>query len=388
MLFLLLRDRLVAPELVLFALPGGAICLTGIILELRRPDSPQTMGSLLRELILFATGVLLPIILFAAALYDLDGLKDLYTGLFVIPMGRLDFAFWRPPGLEEYVFVIPYGVLLAVSVFAPAKRAPKWLLLLVILALSVLLSLAHQASVYAAIWASLRPMIPLTVTFSCIALLRFKDRPTKARRHLFVATCALAFCSLGQFPVSHGIYFCYAAVFLILALAALLRFIGLRLGHLHLAVATFFLLFAIMWESQNPAYNLGARFIPVSESYELQNPRGGIRVHRAEGELYDFVVDFILERSEGDTYIFAGPDSPEIYFFTGKQSPIPFDFDFFSEESDKDQLGRIDDLGVNLAVINLLPDYSYPYTAGFTTALEERYPHSRTFSKYRIMWRE
>ena len=337
---------------------------------------------------LLGVGVLAPIVLFVVAFYDLEGLRDLYRGLFVVPLRRLDHTSWPAPGLAEYIFVIPYGVLLAASVFAPSKRLPRWLLLLTVLAMSGLLSFAHQASVYAAVWSSLRPMIPLTVVFSCIALLRFKDKTPKARRHLFAATCALAFCSLGQFPVSHGIYFCYVAVFLVLALAALVHFVELRFGWLHLAVATFFLLFAMMWESQNPAYNLGARYIPVSESYELQNPRGGIRVHKAEGELYDFVVEFILERSEGDSFIFAGPDSPEIYFLTGKRSPVPYDYDFLAEESGKDLLELIDDVGINLAVINLLPEYSSPYSAGFAAALEERYPHSRTFSKYRVMWRE
>ena len=388
LLVLLLWEPLPPGKLLLFLLPGSAVCVTGVIWELERKDGHGTIKSLIGELGLLGVGFVVPILAFVLALYDLQGLKDLYVGLFVLPASRLEFSFLGPPDVREYAYVIPYGILLGATVFAPAKAAPKSVLLLVFLALAVLLSLGHQAPVYAAIWASLRAMIPVTVLFSCLALLRFKDRPAKARRHLFAATAALAFFSLTQFPVTHGIYFCYVSVFLILALAALSRFVGMRFGSMHLAVGVFFLLFAVMWESQNPAYNLGTRFAPVSETYELQNVRGGIKVNRGEGELYDFIAAFIVERSEGDTYILAGPDCPEIYFLAGKQNPMPFEYDFFYEGDDKSLLRRIDDLGINLAVVNLLPDFSYPYSAGFTAALEIRFPRSRTISKYRIMWRE
>ncbi len=388
MVVLLIWKRLHAAEFLLFALPGCAVCMTGIIAEFRNNRPAERLGDLLRELALVCLGVAVPIALFCLFLYDLDGLKDLYHGLFVLPFGRLEFSVLPPPGVWEYVFVIPYALLLGASIFAPTRPAPKWLLLLTILVLAVLISVAPQARAYDAIWGSLRPMIPLTVVFACVALLRFNDRPQNAKRNLFAATCALAFCSLVQFPVTHGIYFCYVAVFLIMALATLIRFVGLSYGRLHLSVAAFFLLFAVMLASQNPPYNQGERVSPLAESYDLQNPRGGIQVNQGEGLFYDFLVHFIQERTEGDTFIFAGPDSPEVYFLTGKQNLMPFEYDFFFQGTDDDLLAMIDEAEVNLAVINTMPEFSYPYSADLISGLEQRFPNSRVLSKYRVLWRE
>jgi hypothetical protein len=88
--------------------------------------------------------------------------------------------------------------------------------------------------------------------------------------------------------------------------------------------------------------------------------------------------------------MYAAPDSPEVYFLSGLQSPTRHYFDYAEDPSDyiKRTLNAIDRLDVNVVAINRNPQFSGPMPAELYVALQARFPKSDEIGKFEVRWKQ
>ena len=83
--------------------------------------------------------------------------------------------------------------------------------------------------------------------------------------------------------------------------------------------------------------------------------------------------------------IYAGPDSPEIYFLSGTSNPTPVLFDFLAESW---RIGDLDaavlDGELSAVVVNLSPDFSSPLPPRFVEIVETVYPDRSSFGWFDV----
>jgi hypothetical protein len=126
---------------------------------------------------------------------------------------------------------------------------------------------------------------------------------------------------------------------------------------------------------------------------KLDIPRaGGIRVPAAQAREYEEVVRLVQAHATGK-YIYAGPDSPEIYFLSGYLNPTRSLFAFLEPDflNPTERTRRILDLmnrdNINLVVQRKDSQFSGPPPKELSAALDGRYPHSETVGKFEVRWK-
>src|SRR5581483_9866008 len=155
-------------------------------------------------------------------------------------------------------------------------------------------------------------LIPVLVIIAAVMLRRRRGQPTLA---LF--TFVLASGTLIQFPTALDQYFLYVAPLVVLVALALVvdrttqqpRPRGIAAG-----VAALFLVWAVGRTEFSPVYH--------RRTARLNVPRGGPLVEWFMVPMYQKLVALVDAHARG-RYIYAGPDSPHVYFLTGKQNPTP-----------------------------------------------------------------
>lgn len=107
-------------------------------------------------------------------------------------------------------------------------------------------------------------------------------------------------------------------------------------------------------------------------------------------DLYETVVPMVEALARGP-YIYATPDSPELYFLTGKRNPTRTLFEFL----DPDPQGRatrvlqaLDRDHVQVVVINRNPLFSKPVSPDLVAGLQARYPLARTVGRFLVVWKK
>ena len=142
----------------------------------------------------------------------------------------------------------------------------------------------------------------------------------------------------------------------------------------------------------NPGFirHLGFRPDPSTETALLRLPRsGGLHVSPVDRDLYETVVPMVEALARGP-YIYATPDSPELYFLTGKRNPTRTLFEFLDphpETRTARVLAELDRDSVNVVVVNRSPLFSAPVSSDLVAGLQARYPMARTVGRFLVVWR-
>jgi hypothetical protein len=121
----------------------------------------------------------------------------------------------------------------------------------------------------------------------------------------------------------------------------------------------------------------------------LAIPRGGPLVSPDINKAYQQLVAVVQAHARGP-YIYAGQDSPQVYFLTGYQNPTGTLYEMFDDTPGHTArvLEAIDARGVNTVVINMHPaTVSGPIDPALRAALVARYPDSVTVGPYVVRWR-
>jgi hypothetical protein len=343
----------------------------------------------------YVAGAGLPIGLFALMFWQHDGLVDLIRGVFVLPQRRMVEASATPPPVAALGLAVPYVLFLLAGGRRSSRLTSEWLIAAVVAAIGgFVLVLADHARVYQGIWAVARAM-PLGVAVA--GLLTFAglapsepadDRVRLARARVFLLATTAAFVSLVQIPYATPTYFCYVAPMVILALLAIVYTQPHALRRVHVTVAAFFFLFAIVFVNRSYGWNLGVMYLPYHPTARLDVPRGGLIVPDDDKRIYEEVVGLVQQHAAGGT-IYAGPDCPEVYFLSGFPNPSRALFEFLSPVREDehwltDLLARAP---IRAAVVNTAPLFSPPLDSAALAVLERRFPSAVRVGRFVVRFK-
>jgi hypothetical protein len=376
-------------ELVLFVLPGMALAAFLPWFEVRNGHGAFTARArvLLSLVLPFALGVVAPLVLFMIPYVLTGAMEDLVRGVFILPARRVQSAAMALPAPLTLVAALPYAGLLLASVPPRIERALALVLTLALVGVAATAG-AHPA-VYRAVWYSVRPLVPIGAIAACLILSRSAPATAPdavARQRLFLLVAVASLVSLVQFPYAFGIYFCYAAPLVVLALAAV---VGARPAPrlLHLCVLVFYLAFALLW--LNPGYirGIGLRYIPDGQTARLALERGGLLVYEDRKLEYERLITLVRQHA-GD-FIYAAPDAPEIYFLSARRNPTRTIYDIFDQPEGRTAriLGLLDAHDVKVAVIHSKPEFSPPLDPELARGLTARFPFAQQVGRFEVRWR-
>lgn len=393
-LVLLVHRRLGAAEITGFVVPGSCIAafLAWNETRLRRVRTSVRFRSLLVHTAWFGFGLALPIGVFISPYVVSGSVGSLLDGALVEPSARLTFAALKPPTL----WVLPI-TLLVLMLFVSLGRALSHPNVAARVAaggiLIIWFAFTGRSRLYELTAQSVREASLFVVPVGA-ALLATATRRNASTTNDTIRTFALlalfAFATLIQFPFSAPIYFCYVAPLMFLALLAVAahwREAG-RAALSPVAIGALFLFLAAFGVARVNQHFIGGRlWIGAGEPLGLERS-GPLRVSPAESRLYRRIVARIEAAGTG-SYIYAGPDAPELYFLANRRNPTRAQFEFLEigPMQDRDLLRALDRHRVSLVALNLRPTFSPPLDPGVREALAERYPLHERIGRFELRWR-
>lgn len=109
--------------------------------------------------------------------------------------------------------------------------------------------------------------------------------------------------------------------------------------------------------------------------------------------MYPEIVRIVQAHSRPGDAIWAAPDSPEVYFLTGRRNPSRTVYDFFDRDfkDPEARRARILDLlqreKIKVVVINGNLTFSGPMEAGLRREIERLFPEAAVFFYFEVRWR-
>jgi hypothetical protein len=371
-------------------LPIAAVAVVAIVAEFRTPAAAfsarlAALWSLAWPLTLGAVIAIVPFVLPFALSGSLDMLA---RGLFMDPQLRLTVTATAPPPASWAA--LPILVVLAWQWRWPSVST---LVLAAALAAPAVLLLAQGGgdAYYPAVIGAIRILLPCAVVAGSVRLL-FGPRAMPgdpAPSAIFAVLSVAAMCALVQFPVAETIYIYFAAPLGLLAVLATADLRAPVSRTLVVCTAVTLVAFSALWI--NRSLHLGLPrppFVADDQVHTLAIDRaGGLRVRADEKTQYEVLVNALRRVARGE-YIYATPDSAEVYFLSGFKNPTRTSYDFFDEPSGRVERIKktLEDHKVSAVVINMRPQYSDPPPPELLSWLEKRYPHSGQVGIFRLLW--
>jgi hypothetical protein len=381
-----------------FVLPIAAVSLLLIAREWRGRRAPANVRiiALWKRLVPVSLGVALPVAIFLVP-YALRHAVGPWLTNVLLTRGRIQHAANAPASNLLILMTVPLLLLLLANAEWKDRQRRKILSagLAVLLGMLLFAAAGHHLAAAMA-WFSVAESLPLLVVVAAVVLQRTNVDGSPSAQRLLVLTLVVAISALVQFPVSAPTYFCFVASLLFLMLMALAEETkALECSTLPLIPALiFYLLFGVIVIFPMQFYT--ARF-DKTENAAFTLPRAaGIVGEKNMVETYERVVAEV-QRHAGNSPIYAGPDSPGLYFLTGHQNPTRIYLDFLSGKDAEPQriLQAIDANQVQTVVINhggspadpAAYNPSGPPSPELLQGLRQRFPQSTVIGFYEIRWR-
>ena len=384
----LLRHSLDPPHVYHFLLPGVGLTVVPAVRTVQSGGRAR-LASLAADAGVLCAGVLLPLLVFAVPYLMSGSLQSLIDGVLVAPRVRLEggAAFApRPPTMAAPALLLLL-LLIGGIVLRPRYRWLPVLSLLGIVAVAVLAG--AKEIVYWMGWLAASQITPILVLGGCVLLLLRPEGDAVAQGRLYLAIAAAGVGSFVQFPFAAPIYFCFFAPLTVLAAAALLsEGAGTADRRPHAAVALLFGVFAVAWLNGRGEGRLWFGLSPRPLVVPLGIARASLRVPEPEARLYRDLVAAVHQHARGP-FIYAGPETPEIYFLAGRRNPTRSVLDFTDPRLDR---GSIDvrllrERGVTAVVINTRPKLSHELSPSAVAAMAAEYPHAQQIGRFLVRWR-
>jgi hypothetical protein len=390
-LYSVVRRQLHAPEFVQFFVPGVLLAAFLIRNEWTQPAGPSgaRFELLVRLLVPFLAGVVVPIALYLVPYAREGALPAFVHGVFVLPMmKRFGLASFVAQPLTTMLALVPFGLLVALSQRAQGRRGT---VLLALLLLVVLFATAVNGTLYRMVFNAARNLLPLLAVIGVLVLSRARAADLqspllRARTMLLLAVTAL--CGLVQFPFVVPVYFMYVAPLVVLTALALYAY-HRPAGVVGGLLVAFFAAFAVLRVNSGDLGSMGFVYRPLSPTAALSVERGGLEVHEGAAEVYNALVPMVRAHARGG-YTWASPDTPEIYFLTGLKNPTRSLFEMFDDSTNTSEsvFRALDAHGVTAIVLNARPAFSRAVSQSFYLQLAARYPSSQWVGPYQVRWRE
>ncbi len=391
--FLLIRQRLGAEEFVQFLLPS--LTAVGLLLSnewaVPRGQARERLDRLLRLTVPYFSGLVVVAGLFAIFYLLNGGLEALASGIFVKPFRRLDFAARRPPPITSLLLPIVFGGLLVLHGWLPRIRR-EIVATAVVLSVGALLAPFLHSPLWLIGWLSLSQAVPLVVLAAVPLLLKRKPGQVVSnacQAQLALLTLATATVTLVQYPWSTPTYFCYVAPLVLLAATSTTVTYHRGAGTTLCVLLAFYTVHAGLWLTPWELRLHDSRgLLRDAETRILLPDLAGLRVAEPSWLEYQELVSLIEAKAVGD-YIYATPDSPEIYVLSGLQNPTGTQFEFLdaSARSAVSVLSTLERYDVNMVVVNQRPLFSPPIRSDLARAFENEFPHDSIVGRYVVRWR-
>lgn len=368
-------------NLVHFTLPMLAVA-TGLAWQQWQsrggPLSAQ-LSALARDLLPLSVGIASVVSLLLVPYVVTGSLDDLYRGLFILPAARLQHAALAPPDLKWMLLSVPITGLLIAGMFRSTQALNKPLLLAAAGAICLALFFASSTvSGYFYLFQALRNQIPLlTLVGTGIVLSKL---PAQNRLAVFLVVTAAALGSLVQYPYAYGTYFFYAAPLMVIAVLYIVANQPFAPKPIFATLLVFSLALATLRVPQPDPRLMNGFYYPDFPTAPLNLTRCNLEVYQEDAKVYTELVQLIQTLSPPDSYIYAAPDCPEVYFLSARKNPTRTFYDLFeTSESDRQRklLNFLTRRNVRVLVINHHPPFSAPLQEEDLAQLRQRYPHSQ-----------
>lgn len=409
-IFLALLVRLVSElggsgETILFIVPSVALSVVLLWNEVelrgaRRSDrsSSKRFSDLLLMEAPFYAGVAAPILIFLAPYVRAHAMGALLHDLFGQASTRILMAYDFP---DTTVTIIP-AIFLTVMLLLSARPRGKarWIVVACaggLLACGMIWA-PFNYDAYIGVWGAAYWMIPILAVVGSFLLMhsaRFRASyaanrvPNAVGERIFLLLAVTALCSLVEFPFSSPIYFCYVAPLAILALAALLRPVPRVSRAMLAALYAAFLVFMVFEVTPGFIYLMGFHYGPDAQKVALRLPRaGGLRVDAESAAVYGELVPLIRAHA-GDGEIYAGPDSPEVYFLARYANPTPAIYDFLGDTArERERILRLmANPQVRVMVVNGKPALSASLDEKLREEIARQFPNGEMVGNFEVRWR-
>jgi hypothetical protein len=388
----ILEAHLGAAELYNLFLPVAAVCFAVIANEgwvprgvsvRRRTAAVARMGAP------FLVGVALPVLVFCIPYVASGALGDLYEGALVSPKNRLGRIYLGTPHPVYALVAVPLVLLLAARrVVRPSICRVLDLGGVLLLAFLVVRGSEHTA--YQLIWSAARSGAPLIPILGAVVLIVVRERGATPldRRPALLLVALAAFALQPQFPYAETIYFCYAVPLLVLAGVAVTRYASIGGGLFPVALLAAFMAFGFLWMDRSPQ-TLGREYEGRVHYVVLDHSRASIGVTARDRSIYQRITTLLREHASGP-YVYAGPDTPEIYYLSGLRNPTRALFGFLDDSGSGRGARLLESLrrhDVTAIAIDLQPAISDPHGADVLRALRTRFPNAARVDRIEVRWR-
>ncbi len=385
-------------EILHFLVPGLALCALLLLTEHRLEPVAGRWGRFLGLLLPFLAGAAAPVVLFLLPYLASGSVGDLLYGVFILPQKRWQFAATQLPPLSSLVTALPMAALLIMPPRGPGgwqrRRAATIVVAAAAVAAGSVVVFGSHPAVFRAVWYSVRPLIPLATLVGCGLLARGDlDVPPIRRQQLFLLLSTASLLSLVQYPESFEVYFAYTAPAAALALAAVVHYRKGAPLKLHAVVLGCYLAFAAVWLHRALPQALARGFWKVTLDAPLAVERGGLKMPRRMADTYRQLVHRVRSHSAPGSYIYAAPDSPEVYFLSGRRNPTRTFFDFFDHDYAGDSPARaerimalLEEHRVEVVVFKQTPQFSR-LSGALLREVPPRFPNRIEVYPYSIFWR-
>jgi hypothetical protein len=351
---------------------GVALLMAG------RPFDPRQM--LWRHVVLCAS-VAIAILIFMTPWIMAGAVGDLVDGLFVRPTMRLASAYNPPPRIVFLALAVPPFMACVCAGATTGRRRLAWVGAAFTLALLGFGLTARQPSGFVA--SAIRTALEgwrwfAPIGCSALALLLVRDEPGNGGRQssTFAVGATTAFVALNQYPFATPIYFFFAWPLVALLMVAIAGNAGedrmplafpaayveaRRLSMLMPTVTTIagFAVFCLIRFGQPGIF---VEFTGHA-SVDGYAPLSGLMVARPVAKHYARLTSLLNEALRPDQTVLAGPDSPDVYFFTGRRNPTPVMYEMFILPHDHSamlsRLAATDDIGA--IILNMEPGFAAPW---------------------------
>lgn len=393
------HTRLGSGELYHFVLPATTI--VGLILlgerNVRQGASSERFGRLLRLVIPFGCGVLIPVMAFLAPYARSGSIGSFFSGVSSSAVARsIGLGVIRPVPIEKSIFALALAGLVAAAMYRREFQG-KVVGAAVGLGLGVMLAKAATSSdIVSGVWYSVATLTPLVVVVGAgLTVMRRAgnadgktmlgdSRPGDSKlqqQRLMVLICLAALCGLVQYPFAAPIYVCYSLPLTFLAAAAIVASIKKKPGtYVLTAVAGFYLLFGVVMLVPDHIYELTHK---VGQMDELHLPRaGGLRIEYA-ANWADLI--HLLQQHSPNGLMYASNDCPELYFLSGLNDVTRDDGGAPAEEV----LRALQSDDVKVVVINEAPFFpGSQWSPEARAEVMRKFPESRMVGIFHVFWRQ
>lgn len=377
-------------SLARFVLPLAAI-LAGLLIATTgsgRDLGGPTLSRVLQVLLPFVVGALAPLLVGVVILIVAGGLEHAIDGVLVRPFRRTGFAAVSPPSPLLLFTALPLAWLLWPRSVSWRSSRRGFAILVGLALLLVLVVARDEPAMYRVVWGAAwsLPVIVGVLGGCLIARNPWRGTP-RARLHLPILTVA-SFAILVEFPFAAPIYTLYGLPLAIIAVVALSEAKpNCRPAFGGLVVA---FLVAFGWFHLRPGHptNLGRMFLAAGDTVALELERAGLRVSGRDARIYRELIGLVDSLSAGRD-LWAGPDAPQVYFYSRMRNTTRTMFDFLDREPvwGDSLLPELRRRGISVVVLNLSPGFSPGPSPMNVAALDVAYPNRRPISGWLVLWR-